>query len=180
METRHLRAWSLRAVALAWPSAALALMGTQSPESLLAMAAGIATFVLLFAHLSSRLETHDTYRRWWSALEKAAWVKAALLFVALPAWGLVLLAHLRPSFLFPFFAAVALDWATGALGLSLATLLYESTGVPRTSLENSFTQTLLVTLLQGTFITLSLIPITVAILRWQTHHRNQAFRGPFG
>jgi hypothetical protein len=178
MDRRALFGWSLRAVALAWPSAALAVMGSFTAASVLAMLVGTGAYALLFAHLSSRSRTKTGERHpLWSALEKAASVKAAWLFAALPAWGLVIVAELRgPVFLFPFFAAFVLDELTGAVSIALTTHLYETLGLAPALLHDSFPQTLLTTLFQGSFITLTLAPLTLAI---HLHRTLQPNHRPF-
>lgn len=170
METRELQGWSIRAIALAWPSFGLVIVMRLSVVGLAAMVTGIAMFALLFASVASSGWRHASVhrRRLWAALESAVWVKAAWVLV-----GVVILPITFSGFfggaarwLSPVVFAAFLDEVTGALSVSAATGLTGATG-DVIALHESFVETLLATLFQGAFIASGLIPLSAFVFAYQ-------------
>jgi hypothetical protein len=180
MDSRELWGWSIRAVVMAWPSAALAIaMGRGSAERFLAMALGVGAYAWGFAYVASLAWTRGTAarRRAWSALECAVWVKAAWVLVGVLLWGLVALGVRSTGLLLlPFGAACVLDQVTGAMAIGLSNHLHGAVGLPPGPVHESFLQTLLATVFQGAFIALGLIPLAIATLPYVVRReRRRAF-----
>jgi hypothetical protein len=181
MDPRELRGWSIRAVALAWPSVGVVLTMKWSLLELTAMATGVALFAVAFAAIASSRWRRETQHRdrLWAALEGAVWVKAAWLLVGLLMLPVAFAGGRGGWWIAPLFAPLILDEVTGALAISAATGITGYIYRP-ISLHESFFETLLTTLLQGTFIAIGLIPLGVAAFAYQRARETRtALRDPF-
>jgi hypothetical protein len=182
MDPRELWGWSIRSVAVAWPSAAVMIALRWSVLELAAMVTGVALFSGGFAWVASSGWCHasEARRRWWAALESAVWVKAAWMLVGVLAVPVAYLGSPHLGWMAPLFGAFVLDEVTGALSMWIVSGIAGTVAEGPVSFHESFFVTLLVTLFQGSFIALGLAPIAGVVLAYRSWKRTRdAYRNPF-